>query len=90
MANEVLVNDISGGQRYPLLYEGKLLLELLDEEKGIPITAASGSWILRTGRGDISSPHRLLTPRVLSKHIKSYTRSFKFIIRRQSGGLTRK
>jgi len=58
MANEVLVNDISGGQRYPLLYEGKLLLELLDEEKGIPITAAF--WLLdsenRTWRYILASP----------------------------------
>jgi len=58
MANEVLVNDISGGQRYPLLYEGKLLLELFDEEKGIPITAAF--WLLdsenRTWRYILASP----------------------------------
>jgi len=83
MANEALVNDISGGLRDPLLDAGKLLLELLDEDKkNIPITAAF--WLLdsenRTWRYILASPivdteGPLRAYKIIHKIVRTYNES---------------
>ena len=75
MADELLVRDISGGRRHPLIDQGASLLRLLDGS-GVPITAAfwlldpeSQTWKLILASPSVSTEGPLKVYKTLQQYV---------------------